>query len=161
MTPLGALNFLVLQWFGVRLCASYDEELIAVDVIRPGRWWSRYAPPRDVPVSWSLLRRVWPLTGWWNNNPGQVDASLWFSLVPEAYRRDVLAVAQRVVAEHVGEKVTDELLYQLVCELNSEIWRWVGARLRGRRPGEPWSEEDRALAAEYLPGGKFHSGSSS
>ena len=65
-SPLGMLNFLLLQWFGVRLCASYDEQLIAVDVIRPGRWWSRCAPPRDVPVSWSLLRWVWPLTGWWS-----------------------------------------------------------------------------------------------
>lgn len=67
MTPLGLLNFLVLQWFGVRLCASYDEKLLAVDAIRPGRWWSPYAPPRGVGVSWSLLRWVWPLTGWWSD----------------------------------------------------------------------------------------------
>jgi len=74
MTPLGLLNFLVLQWFGVRLQAEIATWL-TIDVAtgefptdsRPprGRWWSRYAP-RDGRVSWSLLRWVWPLTGWWS-----------------------------------------------------------------------------------------------
>lgn len=63
MTPLGLLNFIVLQWFGVRLCASYDKPL---DVRHLGRWWSRYAPPRYIAVRWSLLRWVVPLTGWWS-----------------------------------------------------------------------------------------------
>jgi hypothetical protein len=69
MTPLGLLNFVVLQWFGVRLQAEFDptglprrDGVIVVDV---GRWWSRYAP-RGVPITWSLLRWVWPLTGWWS-----------------------------------------------------------------------------------------------
>ena len=73
-TPLGALNFGLLQWFGVRLQASFEPDLVAHVVVAgdlvlppgPGRWWSRYAPPRDVPVSWSLRRWVVPLTGWWS-----------------------------------------------------------------------------------------------
>jgi len=72
MTPLGLLNFLVLQWFGFRLQAEIDTRL-AIDVVtgeelplyHRGRWWSRYAP-REGRVTWSLLRWVWPLTGWWS-----------------------------------------------------------------------------------------------
>lgn len=74
MTPLGLLNFVVLQWFGVRLCASFEPELVCEVVVQGdfpaapvGRWWSRFAPPPGVPVSWSLLRWVWPLTGWWSD----------------------------------------------------------------------------------------------
>ncbi len=72
MTPLGLLNFVVLQWFGVRLEATIDTDL-TIDVVtgefpldQRGRWWSRYAP-RDGRVTWSLIRWVWPLTGWWSD----------------------------------------------------------------------------------------------
>lgn len=81
MTPLGLLNFVVLQWFGVRLCASFEP--LTVEAVTPGdrlladslgiearlstgRWWSRHAPPRGTSVRWSLLRWIWPLTGWWS-----------------------------------------------------------------------------------------------
>lgn len=74
-SPLGALNFSVLQWFGVRLQAEVDVfvvEVVTGDVTElltlpqpRGRWWSRNCP-RDGAVSWSLLRWVWPLTGWWS-----------------------------------------------------------------------------------------------
>jgi hypothetical protein len=72
----GLLNFLVLQWFGIRLGASWspseipgwsrisitDEEVRELG----GRWWSRTAPPRDVRIRWIWLRWIWPLTGWWS-----------------------------------------------------------------------------------------------
>ena len=74
-TPLGLVNFVVLQWFGVRLQAEVNVFVVEVVVAgdteqcelpQPrGRWWSRHAP-RDGRVSWSLLRWVWPLTGWWS-----------------------------------------------------------------------------------------------
>jgi len=68
-TPLGLLNFLLLQWLGIRLQAAFETgDLPRRDgaiVIETGRWWSRHAP-RGVRVSWSLLRWVWPLTGWWS-----------------------------------------------------------------------------------------------
>jgi hypothetical protein len=73
MTPLGLLNFIVLQWFGVRLQASFDPDEAGFDRatktwrVRPGRWWSKYAPPAGACVSWDLLRWVWPLTGWWSD----------------------------------------------------------------------------------------------
>ena len=45
---LGPLNFLLLQWFGVRLAAVLER--------------------RDGPViGWMLLRWVFPLTGWWSD----------------------------------------------------------------------------------------------
>lgn len=72
MTPLGLLNFLVPQWFGVRLQAAFDLADLPRSnpgsrevVVRLGRWWSSEAP-RGVPISWSLQRWVWPLTGWWS-----------------------------------------------------------------------------------------------
>jgi len=63
------------------------------------------------------------------SNPDAVDIGPWFSLVPDAYEEDVLYVVQRVAAEHVraSAKLTAESLYQLVCEFNSGIWRWVPA----------------------------------
>jgi hypothetical protein len=77
MTALGLLNFLVLQWFGVRLAAGYnprdipgwerdritDDEVLALG----GRWWSRFAPPHGVRIRWTWLRWIWPLTGWWSD----------------------------------------------------------------------------------------------
>lgn len=60
LTPLAMLNFLVLQWLGVRLQAGFDSALLQGPM---GRWWSQHAP-RDGRIQWSLLRWVWPLTGW-------------------------------------------------------------------------------------------------
>lgn len=30
-----------------------------------GRWWASDAP-KNGPIAWSLLRWVWPFTGWWS-----------------------------------------------------------------------------------------------
>ncbi len=63
---LWALNFGVLQWFGLRLfcgwsmCDYPQHET-------PGRWWSATAPPRGVPACWSLWCWMVPLTGWWSD----------------------------------------------------------------------------------------------
>lgn len=53
MTLLGLLNFLVLQWFGVRL---YGNTIVDGEL---GRILS-------ISHEWRLLRWVWPLTGWWS-----------------------------------------------------------------------------------------------
>lgn len=55
MTPLGLLNFLVLQWFGVRL-ASVRQRVLFGD-----------HPSCFRHVRWTTLRWIWPLTGWWGN----------------------------------------------------------------------------------------------
>lgn len=60
-TPLGIANFMVLQWFGVRLTASVDT---ASKDLPSGHWWSRHATASM--VRWSITRWVWPLTGWWS-----------------------------------------------------------------------------------------------
>lgn len=52
MTPLGLLNFVVLQWFGVRLARC---EIRALALRRPVR------------VEYRLLRWIVPLTGWWSD----------------------------------------------------------------------------------------------
>jgi hypothetical protein len=62
-TPLGLLNFLVLQWLGVRLQAEFDRDTWLRGP--RGRWWADDAPAGG-PIKWSLLRWVWPLTGWWS-----------------------------------------------------------------------------------------------
>ena len=48
------LNFLVLQWFGVRLASVRQRVLFGTD------------PRCFRHVRWILLRWVWPLTGWWS-----------------------------------------------------------------------------------------------
>lgn len=60
MSLLGLLNFVLLQWFCVRLQVSFSR------VCPPGtkhRWWDREIPAEDK-VEFGLLRWVWPLTGW-------------------------------------------------------------------------------------------------
>lgn len=55
MTWLGLLNFVVLQWFGVRL-ARVRQRILVGD-----------HPSCFRHVRWTLLRWVWPLTGWWSD----------------------------------------------------------------------------------------------
>jgi len=64
MSLLGLLNFVVLQWFCVRLEVSFTG------VCPPGakhRWWDREIAVGDPNVSFSLLRWIVPLTGWWSS----------------------------------------------------------------------------------------------
>ena len=64
-TPLGMLNFVVLQWFFVRLVATVEGPSIAELAAAPrGRWWSSDYP--DGRVTWGWCRWVWPMTGWWS-----------------------------------------------------------------------------------------------
>lgn len=75
-TPLGALDFVALQWFGVRLEVSQCISGASIAEVREraeraarnrGRWWSLEAMRGpDVKTSWKLARWVWPLTGWWS-----------------------------------------------------------------------------------------------
>ena len=48
MSWLGWLNFIVLQWFFVRLARIVDVE-------------------SKKTIGWKLDKRIIPLTGWWNN----------------------------------------------------------------------------------------------
>ncbi len=62
MSLLGILNFVLLQWLCVRLQVSFSC------VCLPGqrhRWWDREIAVDDK-VSFSVLRWVVPLTGWWS-----------------------------------------------------------------------------------------------
>ena len=58
-TPLGWLNFFVLQWFGIRLARKMEP----VPPPPPGAGRGFRRPMRQ--VGWTVLRWVWPLTGWW------------------------------------------------------------------------------------------------
>ena len=73
-TWLGQLNFLVLQWFGVRLARvmateGLDHRITNAFVV-PGGGISvsgTARPGREVQIGWTVLRWVWPLTGWWGD----------------------------------------------------------------------------------------------
>lgn len=86
MTTLGLLNFLVLQWFGVRLARSYrmvpdippSEFACLLDAtlhrVLSNAYGVEHAGPaptsfpmRRVRDGLRLLRWVWPLTGWWSD----------------------------------------------------------------------------------------------
>jgi hypothetical protein len=60
---LWALNFGVLQWFGLRLFCSWSTSDFPAGQT-PGRWWSSSAPPPGVSVHWSVWYLIVPLTGW-------------------------------------------------------------------------------------------------
>lgn len=70
MSPLGLLNFLVLQWFGMRLARRMKRVLVNDGEIV----WNVTTGAIDGrtkielrPDGWKLLRWVWPLTGWWSD----------------------------------------------------------------------------------------------
>lgn len=77
MTLVGWINFLVLQWFGVRLARTYRKlpvgvvQTVALRMIVEGQIVTtndvREVGPVRVPHGWKLLRWVWPLTGWWSD----------------------------------------------------------------------------------------------
>ena len=67
---IGILNFIVLQWFGVRLHRAEDHGrvwVLARRSLRSGEMITTddidLTSARPV-YAWSLLRWVWPLTGW-------------------------------------------------------------------------------------------------
>jgi len=63
LTPLGLLNFLVLQWFGVRLARWKDGPY---RVTSTGPLPSGMSGDVDYYASgWRWQRWIWPLTGWW------------------------------------------------------------------------------------------------
>jgi hypothetical protein len=72
-TPLGLLNFCVLQWFGVRLARRFRVEQYDVRstylTMVPGGGFSLggSAKTRRVPDGYTLQRWSWPLTGWWTD----------------------------------------------------------------------------------------------
>lgn len=72
-STLGILNFLLLQWFGVRLARSLVVDVSDVPVTVLGQ--DERSVDRLVAAGvgdgrarsyWFLLRWVWPLTGWWS-----------------------------------------------------------------------------------------------
>lgn len=69
MSPLYLLNFLVLQWFGVRLARVVEWRPVALfDVgTRNGDYAYSRSEMRRITVGWTWLRWVWPLTGWWSD----------------------------------------------------------------------------------------------
>ena len=81
MTPLGLLNFLVLQWFGVRLARNRttlhvgSHPWVEVGTRMTMSTWDRHQSGKvaaidsgTITLQWfSLLRWIWPLTGWWSD----------------------------------------------------------------------------------------------
>ena len=73
MSWLGILNFVVLQWFGVRLARvmaieQTDRRVVSVDIVAGGISVGGTAREgRRVQVGWKLLRWIVPLTGWWSD----------------------------------------------------------------------------------------------
>lgn len=66
MTWLSVLNFVVLQWFGVRLARVVERKLFGPWLLyatnaERARW------VRGETVRWKLLRWIVPLTGWWSD----------------------------------------------------------------------------------------------
>jgi len=68
ITVLGALNFIVLQWFGVRLARAYylaRRGIRHATVLPGGGALSVGYDVEFVGRGWCVIRWVWPLTGWW------------------------------------------------------------------------------------------------
>lgn len=71
MTAVGLLNFLVLQWFGVRLEPRFRKIQVNVQsdhaaLVRGGASLGYACVLRRERDGWRLCRWVWPLTGWWS-----------------------------------------------------------------------------------------------
>lgn len=71
MSWLGLFNFVVLQWFGVRLARIIERRPIPGDLVGAllfewGDITEEQYKSREVTVGWAVLRWIWPLTGWWS-----------------------------------------------------------------------------------------------
>jgi hypothetical protein len=62
---LGVLNFVVLQWFGVRLARVMELRMFAAEDIAANE--VGWIEMRPVTVGWRVMRWLWPLTGWWSD----------------------------------------------------------------------------------------------
>lgn len=60
MSALGLLNFLVLQWFGVRMARTTCPNCVRITV----HVWAYRCPHHR---RLTLLRWIVPLTGWWSD----------------------------------------------------------------------------------------------
>lgn len=68
MSLLGLVNFLVLQWFGVRLARVVEKRAVWARAVKAGELVTAAdIEHRTVTVGWELLRWIWPLTGWWSD----------------------------------------------------------------------------------------------
>lgn len=78
MSWLGLLNFVVLQWFGVRLARVTEQcqrvlpgGSVTIMNCHASGDITAISVGRQVEVEettgWKLLRWVWPLTGWWSD----------------------------------------------------------------------------------------------
>lgn len=71
-TWIGALNFFILQWFGVRLARRFvivqkNLQTCHVSIGSDGAAPVAYKCDLcEVPLGWTIVRWVWPLTGWWS-----------------------------------------------------------------------------------------------
>jgi hypothetical protein len=72
-SPLGVLNFLLVQWFGVRIARSMEwTEDDGTQVTVLGQHEQSLGRVVDIVAKrggrtrWFLVRWVWPLTGWWS-----------------------------------------------------------------------------------------------
>lgn len=57
--------------------------------------------------------------------PGQVDAALWWNLIPACYRDHVMPCVKRALDKNHGRKLTNETVYAFVIDLNRDIWQHV------------------------------------
>lgn len=62
--------------------------------------------------------------------PGQIDASTWWGLVPEVYRDEVWPVVERISLEFIRrrELLNEETMWEFRQTLNDAIWREVKPR---------------------------------
>lgn len=68
MTPLCLLNFLVLQWFGVRLARVIGPVYVASRRVYAGQLVSTSDVHTELrQVGWKWLRWIVPLSGWWSD----------------------------------------------------------------------------------------------
>ncbi len=71
MTSVGWLNFVVLQWFGMRLARVTEMQPIPGDILGAtlvalGDITIEQYRHREVTVGWRWIHWVVPLTGWWS-----------------------------------------------------------------------------------------------
>jgi hypothetical protein len=84
---------------------------------------------RTVAFGLEVMRKM---IGRSRENISSVDAAAWFEgMVPKCYRPAVTACMQRVLERHVGKKLTDGAVYELVVDLNGEISRTVAPIIPG------------------------------
>lgn len=54
---------------------------------------------------------------------GVAELGLWYAMVPEVYREDVLEIIKRITGDYIGQKADQQTLHRMIADIHGVIAR--------------------------------------